>query len=153
MKWPQFRDNVTTIDLLGDPIYFYLSFSQANLFMHNTVYITHSEEVRQFLLSEITMLCHHTWQTKHQINKNSIFVHVLLLIKNVSMKVIRQKGILVTLYTFANMNGLTWCTMWRIWHIPTFLLGTNCNTVYWAKSKVFIHNSNKNYQHQFSIAL
>ena len=60
--------------------------------MHNTVYLTHSEEVRQFLLSEITMLCHHTWQTKYQINKKSIFVHTLLLIKNVAMKVILAKS-------------------------------------------------------------
>ena len=59
--------------------------------MHNNVYITHSEEVRQFLLSKITMLCHHTWQSKYQINKKSTFVQALLLIKNVSMKVIRQK--------------------------------------------------------------
>ena len=90
-KWPQFRDNVRTIDLLEDPIYFFLSSSRANLFIHNTVYITHSEEVRHFLLSETTMFCHHTWQTKYQINRKSIFVHALLLIKNVSMKVIWQK--------------------------------------------------------------
>ena len=59
--------------------------------MHNTIYITHSEEVRQFLLSKITMLCHHTWQTKYQINKKSIFVHALLLIKMSQWRWYRKK--------------------------------------------------------------
>ena len=77
----QFYDKIRGKDLFEEPQIGDFSFSQANLFMHNTVYITHSEEVRQLLLSKITMLCHHTWQTKYQINKKSIFVHALLLIK------------------------------------------------------------------------
>ena len=75
----QFYDKIRGKDLFEEPQIGDFSFSQGNLFMHNTVYITHSEEVRQLLLSKITMLCHHTWQTKWQINKKSIFCTCLVI--------------------------------------------------------------------------
>ena len=75
----QFYDKIRGKDLFEEPQIGDFSFFQGNLFMHNTVYITHSEEVRQLLLSKITMLCHPTWQTKWQINKKSIFCTCLVI--------------------------------------------------------------------------